>query len=77
MQSIASDADIGAFDLVARNADNEFISLTRLNCDEESEMLGLWMSSAGKNTKMISSLRLAAGSSQLGREIATGQIIAG
>jgi len=57
---IASDADIGDFDLVARNADNEFISLTRLNCDEESEMLGLWMSPAGKNTKMISSLHLAA-----------------
>ena len=37
-----------------------YISLTRLNCDEESEMLGLWMSPAGKNTKMISSLRLAA-----------------
>ena len=38
---IASDADIGDFDLVARNADNEFITLTRLNCEEESEMLGL------------------------------------
>ena len=48
---IASDADIGTFDLVARNADNEFISLTRLNCDEESEILGLWMSPAGKIRK--------------------------
>jgi len=57
---IASDADIGDFDLVARNTDNEFIPLTRLNCDEESEMLGLWMSPAGNNKKMISSLRLAA-----------------
>ena len=48
---IASDADIGDFDLVARNVDNEFISLTRLNCDEESCMLGLWMSPAGKRKK--------------------------
>lgn len=38
---IASDADIGDFDLVARLADNGLISLTRLNCNEESEMLGL------------------------------------
>jgi len=55
-----SDADIGDFDLVARSADGEFISLTRLNCDDESEMLGLWMSPSGNNKKMINSLRLAA-----------------
>ena len=46
---IVSDADIGNFDLVARNADNEYISLTRRNCDNESEMLGLWMSPSGNN----------------------------
>ena len=55
-----SDADIGDFDLVARNADGDYISLTRLNCDDESEMLGLWMSPSGNNKKMINSLRLAA-----------------
>jgi len=57
---IASDADLGDFDLVARAADGEFISLTRLNCNDESEMLGLWMCPSGRNTKMINSLRLAA-----------------
>ena len=34
-----SDADIGDFDLVARNADGDYISLTRLNCDDESGTL--------------------------------------
>jgi len=57
---IATDADLGDFDLVARAADGEFISLTRLNCNDESEMLGLWMCPSGQNTKMINSLRLAA-----------------
>lgn len=57
---IASDADLGDFDLVARAADGEFISLTRLNCDDKSEMLGLWMSPSGQNKKMINSLCLAA-----------------
>jgi len=57
---IASDADTGDFDLVTRNADNEYISLTRLNCNDESEMLGLWMSPSGNKMKMINSLRLAA-----------------
>ena len=36
------------------------ISLTHLNCDDESEMLGLWMSPSGQNKKMINSLHLAA-----------------
>jgi len=57
---IAADAELGEFDLVARAADGEFISRTRLNCDDESEMLGLWMSPSGQNKKMINSLRLAA-----------------
>ena len=57
---IAADVDLGDFDLVARAADGEFISLTRLNCDDKSEMLGLWMSPLGQNKKMINSLCLAA-----------------
>jgi len=57
---IAADVDLGDFDLVARAADGEFISLTRLNCDDKSEMLGLWMSPSGQNKKMINSLCLAA-----------------
>jgi len=57
---IAADAELGDFDLVARAADSEFVSLTRLNCDDESEMLRLWMSPSGQNKKMINSLRLAA-----------------
>ena len=42
---VAADADIGGFngfDLMARNADNEWISLTRLQCNQASEMLGLF-----------------------------------
>jgi len=46
---------------VAQSADDdELISLTHLNCDAESKMLGLWISPSDQNKKMINSLCLVA-----------------
>ena len=60
---VAADADIGGingFDLMARNADNEWISLTRLQCNQASEMLGLFMAPSGDKSRMLEKLRTTA-----------------
>ena len=57
---VARDADLGGFDLVARTADNEWVSMTRLSGDQESEMLGLFMSPSGNKTRMLEKLRTLA-----------------
>jgi len=45
---------------VARTADNEWVSMTRLSGNQESEMLGLFMSPFGNKTRMLEKLRTIA-----------------
>jgi len=60
---VAADAEIGGingFDLMARSADNELISLTCLQCNQASEMLGLYMAPSGDKSRMLEKLRTTA-----------------
>ena len=45
------------FDLVAKNADGETVSLKRLRCHEAAEMLGIWLAPNGNPFKCVSVLK--------------------
>ena len=53
----AVNADAGDFELIVRSVDNGDVVLTRLDCDEESEMLGIWMAPSGEKKRMIAEMR--------------------
>jgi len=56
---IANDADTD-IDLVANSAGGEVVSLKRLQADEASKMLGVWLTPNGDNTKLVKELRQSA-----------------
>ena len=56
---IAQDANTG-IDLVATNTNGTDISLKRILASEPSEMLDVWFTPNGDNTKLITELKLAA-----------------
>jgi hypothetical protein len=56
---VAADANIGGingFDLMARSANNKWISLTCLQCNQASEMLGLFIAPSGDKSQVLEKL---------------------
>ena len=53
----AVNADTGDFEIIVRSVDNEDVVLTRLDRDEELEMLDIWIVPSGENKGMIAEMR--------------------
>ena len=53
----ATNGEVGDFELLVRSVDNEEVAIERLDCDVESEMLGIWMSPSGEKKRMIAEMR--------------------
>ena len=56
---VANDANTD-IDLIATSACGEVVSLKRLQVDEASKMLGVWLTPNGDNTKLVNELRQSA-----------------
>jgi len=46
----AVNGDVGDFVLSVRSVDNAKIGIERLDCNKESEMLGIWMAPSGERS---------------------------
>jgi len=49
----AVNVDAGDFELIVRSVDNEDAVLICLDCDEESEMVGIWMEPSGEKKRIL------------------------
>jgi len=53
----AVNGDVGDFELSVQSVDNAKISIERLDCNKESEMLGIWMAPSGEKKHMVAQMR--------------------
>jgi hypothetical protein len=53
----AVNGDVGDFELSVRSGDNAEVGIERLDCNKESEMLGIWLAPSGEKKYVVVQMR--------------------